>query len=88
MTKICSARLLCKKNISSLAIIKYFIKSTNHQPPTNRPPTTYPATNLTVKTKFTDPPTRFYFLDLILKKYSLHEIHTQLGNISTFALIT
>ena len=67
-------------------ILMGFIKSTDHRPidhlltdqSTQRPPTHQPTDR-----KFTDPLTRFYFKNLIIKKYLFCRIQTQLGKYKT-----
>ena len=61
-------------------------KSTNHRPtdhlrtdqPSHRSPTHRPTGS-----KFTDPLTRFYFKDLIIKKHLFCRAQTQLGKYKT-----
>ena len=49
------------------------IKSTNHRPLTHQP----------IDPLTTDPPTRFYIRDLIIKKYLFYKIETQPGKFKT-----
>ena len=60
-------------------------------PPTTKQPTTdhlrtNQPTHQPTYSKFTDPLTRFYFEDLIIKKYLFCRIQTQLGKCKTIIL--